>query len=68
MKRSFTASVWKEGRWFVAQCREVDVASQGKTEEDALENLQEALKLHFTPPCPTAPPKVRPVEIEISAA
>ncbi|MGH7433571.1 MAG: type II toxin-antitoxin system HicB family antitoxin, partial [Candidatus Methylomirabilales bacterium] len=29
MKRTFTASVWREGDWFVAQCLEVDVASQG---------------------------------------
>jgi predicted RNase H-like HicB family nuclease len=68
MKRTFTANLWEEGDWFVAQCREVDVASQGKTEEDALKNLQEALKLHFTPPCATVLPKVRPVEVEVSAA
>ncbi|RCJ17699.1 hypothetical protein A6S26_30010 [Nostoc sp. ATCC 43529] len=24
MKRTFTASVWQEGNWFVAQCLEVD--------------------------------------------
>lgn len=32
MKRRFTASVWQEGEWFVAQCLEVDVASQVETE------------------------------------
>lgn len=50
MKRNFTASVWKEGDWFVAQCLEADVASQGKTEGEALSNLEEALELHFSPP------------------
>jgi predicted RNase H-like HicB family nuclease len=53
MKRRFTASVWQEGEWFVAQCLEVDVASQGETDEEALENLEEALELHFEPPIAT---------------
>ena len=30
MKQVFTASVWQEGEWYVAQCLEVDVASQGE--------------------------------------
>ena len=50
MTQEFTAAVWREGEWFVAQCREVEVASQGATEEDALDNLREALELHFEPP------------------
>ncbi len=49
MKQTFTTSVWQEGDWFVAQCLEVDVASQGATEEEALANLKEALELHFEP-------------------
>jgi predicted RNase H-like HicB family nuclease len=47
MTQKFTASVSKEGNWFVAQCLEVDVASQGETEDEALGNLREALELHF---------------------
>ena len=50
MKQTFTASVWREGEWFVAQCLEVDVASQGESEAEALANLGEALELHFEPP------------------
>jgi len=34
----------------VAQCLEVDVASQGETEEEALANLKEALELFFESP------------------
>jgi predicted RNase H-like HicB family nuclease len=52
MKRTFSASVWQEGVWYVAQCLEVDVAS--KSEEEALENLREAIELYFEPPGPTA--------------
>jgi predicted RNase H-like HicB family nuclease len=50
MKRPFATTVWREGDWYVAQCLEVDVASQGETEDEALANLKEALELHFEPP------------------
>ncbi len=39
--------VWKEKRYFVAQCLNVDVSSFGKTKKQALENLDEALELYF---------------------
>jgi predicted RNase H-like HicB family nuclease len=68
MKRSFAATVWREGRWYVSQCLEVDVASQGATEEEALANLREALELHFEPPHATRPPSVRTIEVEVGAA
>lgn len=42
-----TAAISCEGDWFVAQCLEVDVASQGRTLEEARDNLAEALALHF---------------------
>jgi predicted RNase H-like HicB family nuclease len=41
----------------------VDIASQGKTEEEALDNLREALELHFTPPVATITPQIRTVNI-----
>ena len=68
MKQSFTASVWQEGNWYVSQCREIDIASQGETEEEALANLREALELYFEPPQPTRPPMVRCIEVEVGAA
>ena len=68
MKRQFSAIVTKEGDWYVAQCLEVDVASQGQTEESALENLREALELHFEPPRATITPRVKKVEADIDAA
>lgn len=68
MKRVFPAAIWKEGDWFVAQCLEVDVASQGETESEALENLKEALELHFEPPVATRPAEVRTIEVEVGAA
>jgi predicted RNase H-like HicB family nuclease len=68
MKRPFAATVWREGDWYVSQCLEVDVASQGETEAEALENLKEALELHYEPPQATRPPKVRLIEVELGAA
>ena len=53
MKQRFSASIWQEGEWFIAQCVQVDVASQGATEGDALENLRDALELHFSSPVAT---------------
>lgn len=67
MKRAFNATTWQEGEWFIAQCIEVDVASQGETEEKALENLRDALELHFTPPVATVAPQVHTVEVEVAA-
>ena len=68
MVRPFAASVWKEGDWYVSQCLEVDVASQGETEEEALSNLKEALELYFEPPQATRPPILRLIEVEVGAA
>ena len=68
MKRAFAASVWREGNWYVSQCVEIDIASQGETEEEALANLKEALEFHFEPPQATRTPKLRMIEVEVGAA
>ncbi len=39
--------VWKEGKYYVAQCLNVDVSSFGTTRKTALANLEEALALYF---------------------
>ncbi len=45
--RSLTAAVHQEEDWYVAQCLEVDVASQGHTINEALSNLAEAVALYL---------------------
>jgi predicted RNase H-like HicB family nuclease len=45
--RTLTAAVHQEEDWYVAQCLEVDVASQGRTVEEALANLREAVALYL---------------------
>ena len=67
MTRPFAARVWREGIWYVSQCLEVDVASQGGTEEEALANLNEALELYFEEPHASRPPQVRTIEVEVGA-
>jgi predicted RNase H-like HicB family nuclease len=63
------ASIIQEGSGFVAQCLEVDIASQGNTAEEALLNLQEALELYFegepARPNPIRPALIRTVELPI---
>ena len=39
--------VWKEGKYYVAQCLNVDISSFGQTRKEALINLDEALALYF---------------------
>ena len=68
MKADFTVSVWQEEDLFVAQCLEVDVASQGATEEEAVANLREALELHFEEPVADWKPKLVKVEVQVGAA
>ncbi|PYS25002.1 MAG: hypothetical protein DMF72_03200 [Acidobacteria bacterium] len=40
-----TAVIEKEGKWYVATCPELGVASQGRTDEEAEAMLQEAVEL-----------------------
>lgn len=43
----FKSVVYQEGKYFVAQCLNVDVSSFGKTEKEALANLTEAVELYL---------------------
>lgn len=39
--------VWRENNLYVAKAVEVEIASQGKTAKEAVDNLKEALELYF---------------------
>jgi predicted RNase H-like HicB family nuclease len=45
MEIQFTTRVFKEGRTYVAHALELDVSSCGGTQEKALKNLKEAVRL-----------------------
>lgn len=66
-KIGFENAVWKEGRYFVAQCLNVEVSSFGRTKEKALENLYEAIELYFEDAKKSHISKIRNVEIVTSS-
>ena len=43
----FSAVITKEGNYYIALCPELDIVSQGKNVEEALENLKEAIALYL---------------------
>ena len=45
MSIKFNVIIQKEENWYVAKCIDNSVASQGKTIEEAMANLKEALEL-----------------------
>jgi predicted RNase H-like HicB family nuclease len=66
-----TAAITNEGVWHVARCLEVEIASQGKSMDEALANLHEALELYFedTPNIePFVNPIIAPMEIAVNQA
>lgn len=52
----FSAVVTKEEKLYVAFCPELDIASQGKSVEEALENLKEAIELYIEDEDAEVPP------------
>ena len=62
-----TAAISKEGAWYVAQCLEVDIASQGESLEEARDNLTEALALYFEDEDVVVgePPVIVPIDIAV---
>lgn len=57
----FTGIVWKEGKEYSALCPELDIASQGKTAQEARQMLLEAAALHLEGAFEDGLPYLRPV-------
>jgi predicted RNase H-like HicB family nuclease len=47
MQLNLTIELWKKGSWYVARSPELDFISQGRTREEARENLEEAIRIQF---------------------
>ena len=47
MSIKYNVIIQKEENWCVAKCLDNNVASQGKTIEEAMKNLKEALELYM---------------------
>jgi predicted RNase H-like HicB family nuclease len=46
MTQTYTTVITQEGKWFVARCIELGVASQGRNVAQAETNLKEAMGLY----------------------
>ena len=57
----FTGALFKEGKWFVSLCLELDVASQGHTIHEAKKMLAEAVELYLETCFENNLPYLRPV-------
>ena len=47
MKRIVQVKISKGDKYFVAECLDLPVISQGKTLDEAAQNIQEAIDLHL---------------------
>lgn len=70
--QKFHSVVWQEDNWFVAKALEIELASQGKTEKEALNNLKEALELYFEDQTkielsPISKPRLQDLSIQVNA-
>ena len=59
MSIKFNVIIQKEENWYVAKCIDNSVASQGKTIEEAMANLKEALELFMQNEEPIKPKEIR---------
>jgi len=47
MKHNIQAYIYKGEEYYVAECVEISVVTQGKTLDETIANLQEAVSLHL---------------------
>ena len=70
-QRTLTAAVHQEEDWYIAQCLEIDVASQGRSIEEALASLREAVEMYLDEvpePAITTTPLVTSFQVPSTAA
>ncbi|MDR1159278.1 MAG: type II toxin-antitoxin system HicB family antitoxin [Syntrophomonadaceae bacterium] len=66
MIKSFSIAVTKEDDWFVAKCLENNVASQGKTFDESVDNLREAVALFYENEPVSALPRIYITTMEVA--
>lgn len=47
MEKTIKAFIYYDGQRYCAKCMEIDVFTQGKTINETIENLREAVSLHL---------------------
>lgn len=65
MSLKYSVIIEKEENWYVAKCIDNNIASQGKTIEDALKNLKEAIELYYEDEEPINPKEIFVTTLEV---
>ena len=66
MSINFNVIIQKEENWYVAKCIDNSVTSQGKTIEEALLNLKEALELFIQNEEPVKPKEIFVTTLDVA--
>lgn len=66
MSIKYNVIIQKEENWYVAKCLDNNVASQGKTIEEAMRNLKEALELYMQDEEPIKPKEIFITTLEVA--
>lgn len=66
MNVKYNVVIQKEEEWYVAKCLDNSVASQGKTIEEALKNLKEAIELYNESEKPVKPKEIFITTLEVA--
>lgn len=66
MNIRYNVIIQKEEKWYVAKCLDNNVASQGKTIEEAMSNLKEALELYLQDDNTVIPKEIFVTTLEVA--
>ena len=66
MSIKYNVIIQKEENWYVAKCLDNNIASQGKTIEEAMANLKEALELYMQDEEPVKPKEIFITTLEVA--
>ena len=66
MSIKYNVIIQKEENWYVAKCLDNNIASQGKTIEEAMKNLKEALELYMQNEEPVKPKEIFVTTLEVA--
>lgn len=66
MSIRYNVVIQKEESLYVAKCLDNNVASQGKTVEESIKNLKEAIELYYENEEPTVPKEIYVTTLEVA--
>lgn len=66
MSIRYNVIIQKEENWYVAKCIDNNIASQGKTIEESIKNLREAIELYYENEEPINPKETFITTLEVA--